>query len=277
MRNPTRRNRNIGTAKSGFSKNNKHKVPERWSDDRIFWEKLSDPVICPISIYGHEMTMMVEPPRDGSIHACTPQDIIRVLRLIPDKHLQEFKLIVLRQPKRREELLKPVWGRFVYYAEMGQYSGRGVYLESLEVNAIIKWGAKLSPFGQKELEALRQDGHDIEKDKRGFKIQTTPNTVRNTQLFRTLPHEIGHLVDYLENCLWPSNKVFDKSVAEYEYIQNSFSSKSSIDKEEFANRYAKEFYQKQKELSNLPFERLYDEQALIKMGLSPEWFSLDRK
>jgi len=275
MRNPTRRNRNIGTAKSGFSKNNRHKIPQRWSDDRIFWEKLSDLVICPISIYGHDISLIVEPPRQGSIHASTPQDIIRVLRHIPDEHLQEIELIVLRQPKRKEELLKPVWGRFAYYADLGKYSGPGVYLESVKVGVTIKWGANLTPFDLKELDALRLDGHRVEKTKRGFDIYTTPDTVRNTQLFRTLPHEIGHSVDYLENCLMPCIRA--NSEEDADYIRNQYWAKTSIDKEEFANRYAKEFYQKQKVLGNLPFERLYDEQALIKMSLKPEWFNFSLK
>ena len=42
--NPSRRNRNIGTAKSGHGQNNRLVIPARWSDDRVFWEKLRDPI-----------------------------------------------------------------------------------------------------------------------------------------------------------------------------------------------------------------------------------------
>lgn len=272
-RKPTRRNRNIGTAKSGYSQNNKLVVPERWADTKIFWERLTDPVICPFSVYGHEMTMLVEPPRAGSVHASTPQDIFRVLRLIPDEHLQEIKLIVLRQPKRKEEILKPVWGRFAYYADLGKYSGPGIYLESVQVGATINWGAKLSPFNQKELDALRNDGHRVEKVKRGYDVHTSPNTVRNTQLFRTLPHEIGHSVDYLTNSLNPQSEA--ENEADQDYIDKAYWAKPSLDKEEFANRYAREFYEKQLEAGSLPFPRLFNEQVLKDMGLNPDWFRIE--
>ena len=269
--NPTRRNRNIGTEKSGRSQNNKFVVPERWADCKVFWERLSDPVICPIEIKGHNITMLIEPPRKGSVHASTPQDIMEVLKLVTQEHLEEIEVIVLRQPKRKEELLKPVWGRFIYYADLGRYSGPGVYLESVEVGTLIKWGNKLTPFENKELDSLEADGHRIERVKRGYNIHTTPEAVRSTQLFRTLPHEIGHAVDYLKNSLTPSIEAYTES--ESEYISDVFNAKPSLDKEEYANRYAREFYQNNQNKGFLPFERIFEEQKLECMGLESKWFS----
>lgn len=269
--NPTRRNRNIGTAKSGYSQNNKLVIPERWIDFKIFWERLTKPVVCPIEIKGHCITMLIERPKAGSVHASTPQDIIRVLDLVTHEHLEEIEIIVLRQPKKKEEILKPVWGRFVYYADLGQYSGPGVYLEAVEIGKILKWGNRITPFEKKELELLHSDGHRIEKVKRGYDIYTTPESVRNTQLFRTLPHEIGHAVDYLTNSLSPSISAATESDAEY--ISNAYNSKPTRDKEEFANRYAREFYQKCLSNDSLPFERLFEKEKIIEMGLDPEWFT----
>jgi len=238
--NPTRRNRNIGTAKSGRSADNKLVVPDRWTDDRIFWEKLNNPVVCPIKIGSHTITLFVEPPRAGSIHASTPQDVIKVLSLIPAEHLEEIDILVFRQPSRKAEILSSVWGRYVYWSDLGKYAGPGIHLEAIEVNAVIDWHSRITPFQQKELEALESDGHRIEKNKRGFKILTTPESVRGTQLFRTLPHEIGHAVDYLTNSLLPSLSA--KTEAESEYISDAFRAKPSKDKEEFANRYARNIY-----------------------------------
>jgi len=238
--NPTRRNRNIGTEKSGHSQNNKFVVPNRWSDYKVFWERLVSPVA----------------------------DIIRVLGLISQKHIEEIDVVVLRQPKRKEEILRPVWGRFVYYADLGKFSGPGVYLEAVQTNTVIKWGKKLTPFYEKELKALEADGHEVERVKRGYNVKTTPTSVRNTQLFRTLPHEIGHAVDYLEHSLEPS--VNAATEAESEYIRNMFKSKPTLDKEEYANRYAKEFYDQNSDV--LPFEKIFDKNELIKMDLDPDWF-----
>lgn len=266
--NPTRRNRNIGTSKSGHSQNNKLSVPDRWSNFKIFWEHLVSPVACPVVIKGHKLTILVEPPAAGSIHSSTPQDIIKVLGLVTQEHLEEIDIVVLRQPKRKEEILRPVWGRFVYYAELGRYSGPGVYLEAVQIGMTLKWGNKLTPFYEKELRALEADGHKIEQVKRGYDVSTTIDSVRNTQLFRTLPHEIGHAVDYLENSLKPSINAITE--AESEFITSVFNSKPSLDKEEYANRYAREFFDKNSDV--LPFEKIFDKEELKNMGLNPDWF-----
>ncbi|KST68257.1 hypothetical protein [Mastigocoleus testarum] len=117
---------------------------------------------------------------------------------------------------------------------------------------------------------LEKDGHKIEKFKRSYDIITTPESLRNTQLFRTLPHEIGHAVDYLENCLKPS--LAAKTDEESASIKRLYRSKAYLDKEEYAHRYAREFYHKYSAQAILPFERLYDENYLNSLRLDPKWF-----
>lgn len=268
--NPTRRNKNIGTKKSGYSKNNKFVVPERWCDYRVFWERLIDPVIFPITIKEHDITFLIEPVKTDYVHACTPADIIKILNLIEEEHLEEIRLVVLRQPKKKEEIIKPIWGRFVYYADLGKYSGPGVYLEAVKINKIIKWSNKLDPYDKKELKALKNDGHEIKTVKRGYEIYTTPISVRNTQLFRTLAHEIGHAVDYLNNSLNPSVKA--NSETESEYVTEVYNSKPALDKEEYAHRYAKLFYEKYNIKGVLPFDKIYDENSIKELGLNEKWF-----
>lgn len=57
--NPTRRNRNIGTSKSGYSQNNKLVIPEPWHDlSKIFWECLVNPVVIPLEIDKHKITLV---------------------------------------------------------------------------------------------------------------------------------------------------------------------------------------------------------------------------
>jgi hypothetical protein len=43
--NPTKRNRKIGTADQGFSKNNKLVIPQKWSDLTVCWERLINSVV----------------------------------------------------------------------------------------------------------------------------------------------------------------------------------------------------------------------------------------
>ena len=120
------------------------------------------------------------------------------------------------------------------------------------------------------MRSLETDGHRVERVKRGYEIHTTPDTVRNTQLFRTLPHEIGHAVDYLTHSKNPSSNATTES--ESEYISGIYKSKPWLDKEEYANRYAREFYDKGVKNGLLPFERIFEKEKLEGMGLKPEWF-----
>ncbi len=269
--NPIRRNKKIGTKKHGYSQNNKLVIPEQSQDSHIYWERLIDPVACPLEIQGHQITLLVEPTKQGYVYTCTPSDIIRVLELIDREHLEVIELVILRQPTKKQEILQPVWGRFTSNADINyKYSGVSIILEAVPIGLILKWTDKLDSYGRKELLSLEKDGHKIEKVKRGYDIITTPESLRNTQLFRTLPHEIGHAVDYLENSLKPS--LAAKTDEESASIKRLYRSKPYLDKEEYAHRYARELYHKYSAQGLLPFERLYDENYLNSLRLDPKWF-----
>jgi hypothetical protein len=100
-------------------------------------------------------------------------------------------------------------------------------------------------------------GHLARSVKQGD--HTTLESIRATQLYRTLPHEVGHYVDYLNT------------------IQETggwdlFWRKSSVDKEAFAHRYATEFWHREKIAGHLPFHRVLDERTLSAEGLPLSWF-----
>lgn len=59
--NPTRRNRKIGTKHAGFGQNNKLVIPWAWADDRIFYERLVDPVIVEIQVRSVSKHIIIEP------------------------------------------------------------------------------------------------------------------------------------------------------------------------------------------------------------------------
>ncbi len=91
--NPIRRNRNIGTVKSGHGQNNRLVIPWAWNDDRIFYERLVNPIEIPVTIGPASTHIIVEPPLPGFTHACTVDDILSVLQLIPAQHLDPIKLL----------------------------------------------------------------------------------------------------------------------------------------------------------------------------------------
>ncbi|MEO1351806.1 MAG: hypothetical protein AAFW84_23875 [Cyanobacteria bacterium J06635_15] len=264
-----RRNRNMGTAKSGHGQDNRLTIPESWADNRRFYERLHNPVALARDINGHRLTFLIEATHADFCHACTPQDIERVLELIPLDHLAPIRLIVLRQPKRKELILNPVWGRLQYWADIGPYSGPAIHLEAQPVNATYRWPKSLTPDQTLELKRLEQEGHKIHSDRRYHHITSNFEALRYTQLYRTTPHEIGHYVDYLESVTIPAGE----DVVERQQLDNLYASKPTKDKEDFANRYATEFLTQQVQIGRLPFDRLLDPKQLKKSGLDPVWFS----
>ncbi|MEO0842869.1 MAG: hypothetical protein AAF063_28735, partial [Cyanobacteria bacterium J06643_5] len=265
---PTRLNRNIGTKSAGYGQDNKLVIPWAWADNRIFYERLVDPVVVEIQVGSVSKHVIIEPTIKGFIHACTVDDIQRLLELIPVEHINDITAFVLRQPKRKEQILSSVWGRLVYSSDVCGFSGPTVYLEAQNFEQPLKWSKSLTPEGAKELERLREDGHVVVTDKRQHIINSTLDTIRNTQLYRTLPHEIGHYVDYLTKVEEPSKDNFDL----WSVLNDKYHSRPSQERESFAHRYADEFRKQQIAIGAIPFERVFDDAKMRAVGLGPAWF-----
>jgi hypothetical protein len=266
--NPQRRNRNIGTSKSGFGQDNRMNIPESWSDRRFYWEKLENPVVIDCTVGECNFTIFVEPIQANFVHACTPDDIKKLLSLIPEKHLAPIKLVVLRQPKKKEKIMNPIWGRLQYWSEIKGHAGPTIYLEAQRLDKPLRWRKSLSVEDTHELERLISDGHHIVSDHRYHTIFSSLESIRATQLYRTLPHEIGHYVDYLESVQEPSRGDFD----EKKQLEAIYDSKPEHDKEAFAHHYAMRFLERQRAAKFIPFERILNETDLIAEGLEPFWF-----
>ena len=65
MRNPTRRNRNIETAKQGHGQDNRMKIPASWHDDRLFYEKVDNAIAVERMIGDWPITFLVQPATAG--------------------------------------------------------------------------------------------------------------------------------------------------------------------------------------------------------------------
>lgn len=248
-RNPTRRNRNIGTAKSGHGQNNKLVIPTRVHPNWIpYHEHLKNYICIEREINGQKIIFFVEKVRKGYIHACTIDDIEHVLSFVPKDDLEGIELIILRQPKQKEEIISLVWGRLVFYAEIGNHFGRAIVIESVPHTKSMRWTKLLSTDEMEELKRLVSDGHKVETTKKYHVLHSTLESVRATQLYRTLLHEIGHHVDYKKN----------------EYI---FDRKPGKQKEVFAHKYAEKLGNEIKKKGIIPFERIGTMESIELDGL----------
>ncbi|MBC9931500.1 hypothetical protein [Chitinophaga qingshengii] len=256
MHNPVRKNRNIGTAKQGHGQYNKYKIPQAHTSKR-YYELLGPYQKQQITINNHEFLFVTEAARTTSKHACSVNDLKRMIEQIPAVDYGDLTLIVLRQPKRKEEVMAPVWGRLIYSFEFEGNSYPAVILEAVDYSKKIKWPKSLSVSAQKELERLKADGHQFMDDGRLLTIDPEPLNVRQTQLYRTLLHEFGHYVHYLEVVERPGKEEEDYETWEQRY--NSYFCILPAEKEEYANRYAKSLYSRLVEQQIIPFDPIADE------------------
>lgn len=265
MFNPTRRNRNIGTAKQGYGQDNKLVVPYPAVEMKYFYERLGKYKVVERIINNHTFKFIVEETRKNSFHACTIDDLQKIISEIPKEDYGDLKLIILRQPTRKEENLKPVWGRLIYSYEFENENFPAIIIEAVDLKRNFKWSKKLSIEARKELERLKEDGHKIIMGKRYYETEYKIENIRATQLYRTLPHEFGHFVHYLKVVEKPEkpNEEYDA----WEKRWNKYHSLPNSEKENFAHSYADKFKSELETKKLIPFERILNLEKMKKDGL----------
>jgi hypothetical protein len=250
----TRRNRNIGTSRSGHGQDNRLVISICDPDAVYHYESLTSYTATSRDLHGRPITFIVERTRPDSYHACTVDDIAHLLEYVAPTDLEGIDLIVLRQPKRKEEILNPLWGRVGYYVEIGKHRGRAIFIEAIDLTKPVRWSKSLIPDFEIELERLRQDGHQITTTKRHHIVSSSLESVRATQLYRTLLHELGHHIDYDRN-------------------PDAFDRKTPHEKEAFADRYADKIREEFARQKVIPFERILEPGSLETDGLRMSDFS----
>jgi len=249
VRNPTRRNKNIGTPKQGHGQQNTLTIPKS-ADYRMFYERLGTYEKQERVINGHTFLFVIEKNTTSFKHACTVKDIERMISYIPPADYGNLKLIVLRQPKRKEAILSGVWGRLIYSYEFEDDYYPAVILEAADYKSKLKWSRKLDPDGQQELARLRRDGHFFTESKRNYTALLEADNVRSTQLYRTLPHEFGHYVHYLQVV-----KPFQDDRDDQEKREAIYLHLPKDEKEKFAHQYADKLRLRLLLENSIPFER----------------------
>jgi hypothetical protein len=274
--NPTRRNRNIGTANSGRGQNNKLTIPETSHGYRAFWEKIGGAQEVTRLISNRSLTFFIQPTREDCVHACTVDDIAHLISHVPSNDWEGLQAVVLRQPRRKEQTLASVWGRLSYAADLADDRGRNVYagpvliIEAINPTEPIRFGKSLGPDGIAEWDRLKADGHRVRPRDRYHTLEPTLESCRATQLYRTLLHELGHWVDFLEKVERPSAHSVDSE--DYAARLERFHGRASREKEQFANSYAKSLWKNLLATKVVPFDRQLDREQILRDALRWEDF-----
>ena len=251
---PERRNRNIGTSKSGHSKPSDMRVPESWQDKHgnysRFYERLEVAQEQVFTIGDTSVTMLFEMPRDGFTYGCTPLDVKAVLTLVAQLTPCTPDIVAFRQPTRKQTQQKPVWGRFLYVAEIGKHAGSAIILEAQELGAVLEWPKRMVLEDRAEYERLVADGHRFVETKRSFEAVLEESAVRNTILYRTVLHELGHMAHYHRDVLGGRAALDqDQDVARALYF-----SKPASEREGFAHAFAETLSQSCGLAGEIPFD-----------------------
>jgi hypothetical protein len=139
------------------------------------------------------------------------------LKIVPEKDLAGIEVIILRQPKEKEEIFSNCWGRLIYDFSYNNGITPAIVIEAVDITKNIKIKkSDITPFIKNETEMLKSEGHEIVINNGNIVVKSSLDAVKKTQLYRTLPHEIGH----------------------YVYYKNGLDLDNYLQKETFANIYA---------------------------------------
>jgi hypothetical protein len=255
---PERRNRNSGTKARGHGANNRLKIPQRrWES----YERFTDPVILEVPVGDVPLTFVVERTRADSVHACTVDDVVRVLQQLEPDDIAGLDTVIFRQSSRKSQILRPAWGWWSYYSR--------IVLEAVTATTPLRWSRKLDPFWRTELDRYRRAGIAVREHRRGFEMNLDVADVREVLLYRTLLHEVGHHVDYLENVERPSDGANAPTWSE---LRDRWSASPSVERETFAHRWADEAGARLRSQGAIPFARLDPPERLRELGLRVDDF-----
>lgn len=251
---PERRNRNIGTKASGHSKLNDMRIPESWRDKHgkvsLYYERLEIAHVHGATIGESHLQCLYENPHNGYSYGCSLADVIQVLGLAAQIAPAMPNIIAFRQPTRKQQQQFPVWGRFLYFAEFGKYEGTAIVLEAQKLGALLKRSKSMTLDERAEFERLVSDGHSFVETKRHFEAELTEGAVRNTKLYRTLLHELGHLNDYHQ-------KVLDERTAldpDQDVAASIYFSRPTSEREVFAHAFAEQIGQSLRNAGEIPLD-----------------------
>lgn len=254
--NPLRRNRKIGTKASGHGQNNRMTIPEPWNDLRRFYERIGAHQTTTRFLGSLSIRFVIEAPREGWFHPCTPAEVCDVLSCCDDGDAELAPMIVLRQATRKQRILSPVWGRAVFLFELGDYRGPAIILEAQDCLPYV-WKYQRGPEQERELERLRADGHDVRIEGKHVTVRPNPLSIKRTVLHRTLPHEVGHHVDSAR------------------LTQEEWDCRTPTEREDFAHGYAAKVRERLPAILELP-SRVTLEEQLAQDGLPTHWFSMQQ-
>ena len=174
MRNPIRRNKNIGKTQGGRVKGGRANEKLSRVFTRDVWKKLSEES-------GKWCVLRENPSRDY-FHPCSGEDYLRVLERLPDELTSNVKAIVLRRkPKLDIALGVQAWQRY-----------RCVVMNSFPKSMYIGWTRRPSRSAFRFYAPWCGDWI-IGEDRATYWLHWTREKIRRYYMYSLFLHEVGHI------------------------------------------------------------------------------------
>lgn len=179
-------------------------------------------------VNGRPVRFIVEKLNKGYVYSCTPEDVCALLQAVPAEDLHGMlDLFIFYQPKTKEEILDGCWGRLVYDYSYKDEISPAIIIEAVDVSKGQRIEKSSRPSDLEEIGLLQKEGHTFTDMGGYFVMRSTLEAARRTQLYRTIFHEIGHYYDFI-----------------HEICHNH------VDKETFANKYARKMMERLADIRN---------------------------
>ncbi len=89
-------------------------------------------------IHDTMVTFLIEATKTDYKYFCTIEDVVVILSSLPKEDVELIELIIFRQPKNKETILNPAWGRLAYYAHIDQYCGAAIIIEAVNIYSTLR-------------------------------------------------------------------------------------------------------------------------------------------
>lgn len=200
MQNPVRRNKKIGVKKQEHS-------------NTFVPPKIGSLLRPTQSVVLNNIIYIIEKPDKGYTYSCTPQEVDAVIHKLPTQDIEGIVFVVFHQPTKKQGALMPTWAEYFDPLVRGKRQGAAILISAMG-QVPRKWPLTLQPQDLQELEKLKQEGHIVTKTRDYYLIESPQKAVKQTQLYRSVVHEVGHHVAYKKGI---SKKKNEEYARKYEH------------------------------------------------------------
>jgi hypothetical protein len=218
-RDSRRRNRNIGTKKSGYKKPGvlgatlEHPNKDELKNFELF------------EVHDRIVSFSADNLSPGYVHPCSYEDVVAILLQLPAEDVRGIDHVHFQQYGRKRNAYRPIWGSLGCYKEYPGFSPTSKLSLNAQRNPWeFRCPRSIDAGFLEEMERTKAYATKHWDTKRHHHFVFDAAACRLYQLENVIPHEVGHWVDRLRS----GQLYFKKSWGEVERFADRYSVEASI-------------------------------------------------